>query len=50
MEVGTLQDAIDSKVLPARFFAPVMKPPEPPELVVKSLIPAPPPLMILRRQ
>ena len=38
-EVGTLQEAIDSKVLPARFFAPVS---EPPERVVKTLIPAPP--------
>jgi hypothetical protein len=39
-EVGTLQQAIDSKVLPARFFAPAPKPP--PKRVIKNLIPAPP--------
>ena len=41
-EVGSLQDAIDSQVLPARFFAPVPKPPEKPARTIKSLIPAPP--------
>jgi hypothetical protein len=42
-EVGTLQEAIDSKVLPARFFASTPKPPRaPPERVIKTLIPAPP--------
>ena len=45
-EVGSLQDAINSKVLPARFFAPAPpeppKPPEKPARTVKSIIPAPP--------
>ena len=41
-EVGSLQEAIDNKVLPARYFAPAPKPPAPPpERIVKSLIPAP---------
>ena len=42
-EVGSLQEAIDSRVLPARFFAPAPQPPEPPpKRIVKTLIPAPP--------
>ena len=42
-EVGSLQEAIDKKVLPARYFAPAPKPPPPPpERIVKTLIPAPP--------
>ena len=42
-EVGSLADAVASKVLPARYFAAAPKPePEPPERVVKALMPAPP--------
>ena len=37
---GTLQQAIDAEVLPARFFAPAEAPP--PERKVVALIPAPP--------
>ena len=41
-EVGSLADAVASKVLPARYFAPAEPtPPPPPERVVKALMPAP---------
>ena len=41
-DVGTLQDAIRAKVLPARFFAPApAAPPEPPTRTVKAIMPAP---------
>jgi hypothetical protein len=41
-EVGALQVAIDSGVLPARFFGPAPKPPlPPPEKIIKTLIPSP---------
>ena len=45
-EVGSLSDAIDSGVLPARYFAPAPAPPEPPEpppeRVIKAIMPAAP--------
>ena len=40
-ELGSLQDAIDRQVLPARFFGPAPQPPLPPERTVKALVPAP---------
>jgi hypothetical protein len=42
-EVGSLQDAINAQILPARFFGPAPKPPpEPPARTVKTILPTPP--------
>ena len=40
-EHGTLVDAIRSGVLPARYFGPVKRPPEPPEPRIVQILPAP---------
>lgn len=39
-EVGSLTEAIDSHVLPARYFTAVPKPPEAPKRMIKALCPA----------
>lgn len=41
-DVGTLAEAIRAKVLPARYFAPAPKPPQPAARVIKRLWPAAP--------